>query len=296
VIDAIKLGKIPSGISTLDTIIRGGIPSGSFVLLLSDVGAGGIEFAVSSAVMLSRVKSEPELYRAVKEQIERALGKEEYFKVPESVCYISFTHSKRDTIHEISLSFPDSFVKVIRDNLVFKDFSSLYYRGSITPSSWIAEKEELDLSTLKSGGGKMGLLEELITFLDTQAPNNLVIIDSLTNLVRACSDTIRWQDLVSFLEGLQRVSKRWDGLIYGLLTSNIFERSKEEEIADCADGVIVFEWSHEGVSQRQQTMYVKKFRGLMPHIEKENIIRFDTTVTSTDGFVVTTVRRISGRR
>lgn len=292
----IKLGKIPSGISSLDTIIRGGFPSGSFVLLLSDVGAGGIEFAISSAVMLSRVKSEPELYRAVKEQVGRALDKDEYFKVPEGVCYVSFTHSKRDIIQEISRSFPDSFAKVIRDNLIFKDFSSLYYRDSIAPSSWIAEKEELRLSTLKNGRGGKGLLEELIFFLDANAPNNLVIIDSLTDMVRASYDTIRWHDLISFLEALQRVSKRWDGLIYGLLTSNIFERSKEEEIADCADGVIIFEWSHEGVSQRQQTMYVKKFRGLMPHMEKENIIRFDTTVTSTEGFAVTTVRRISGRR
>lgn len=292
----IKLGKIPSGISSLDTIIKGGFPSGSFVLLLSDVGAGGIEFAISSAVMLSRIKSEPELYRAVKEQVERALDKEEFFKIPDSVCYVSFTHSKRDTIQEIARSFPDSFARVFRDNLIFKDFSSLYYRDSIAPSSWIAEKEELRLSTLKSGGGRSGLLEELIIFLDANAPNNLVIIDSLTDLVRASYETIRWHDLISFLAALQRVSKRWDGLIYGLLTSNIFERSKEEEIADCADGVIIFEWSQEGVSQRQQTMYVKKFRGLMPHMEKENIIRFDTTVTSTDGFVVTTVRRISGRR
>lgn len=292
----IKLGKIPSGISSLDTIIRGGFPSGSFVLLLTDVGAGGVEFAISSAVMLSRIKSEPELYRTVKEQVERTLNKEEYFKVPEGICYVSFTHSKRDTIQEIYRSFPDSFATVIRDNLVFKDFSYLYYRDSIAPSSWIAEEEELRLSILKSEGGKRGLLEELISFLNVQAPNNLVIIDSLTNLVRACYDTIRWHDLVSFLEGLQRVSKRWDGLIYGLLTADIFERSKEEEIADCADGVLIFEWSQEGVSQRQQTMYVKKFRGLMPHMEKDNIIKFDTTVTSTDGFVVINVRRISGHR
>ena len=220
----------------------------------------------------------------------------EYFKVPEGICYVSFTHSKRDTVQEISRSFPDRFATAIRDNLVFKDFSHLYYRDSITPSSWIAEEEEVRLSILKSEGGKRGLLEELINFLNAQAPNNLVIIDSLTNLVRACYDTIRWHDLISFLEGLQRVSKRWDGLIYGLLTSNIFEVSKETEIADCTDGVIIFEWSQEGVSQRQQMMYVKKFRGLMPRMEKDNIIRFDTTVTSTDGFVVTNVRRISGRR
>lgn len=276
--------------------MEGGFPSGSFVLLLSDVGAGGIEFAISSAVMLSRIKSEPELYRTVKEQVERSLDKGEYFKVPHGICYISFTHSKRDTMQETARSFPDSFAKVIRDNLIFKDFSSSYYRDSIAPPSWIEEKGELGLSTLRGGSGKRGLLDELIIFLDAHAENNLVIIDSLTNLVRASHEIIRWHDLISFLEALQRVSKRWDGLIYGLLTSNIFERSKEEEIADCADGVIIFEWSHEGVAQRQQAMYVKKFRGLMPHMDKENIIRFDTMVTNTDGFVVTSVRKISGRR
>jgi len=61
------------------------------------------------------------------------------------------------------------------------------------------------------------------------------------------------------------------------------------------DGVMVFEWFEEGFS-RQQAMYMKKFRGVMPHIARDFIIRFNTMVTNTDGFVVTNVKRIFGRK
>lgn len=41
---------------------------------------------------------------------------------------------------------------------------------------------------------------------------------------------------------------------------------------------------------------MKKFRGLMPYVAKDNIVRFDTMVTDTDGFMVINVKRISGRK
>jgi hypothetical protein len=41
---------------------------------------------------------------------------------------------------------------------------------------------------------------------------------------------------------------------------------------------------------------MKKFRGVMPHIARDYIIRFNTMVTNSDGFVVTNVKRIFGRK
>ncbi len=288
-----ELGKIPTGIESLDSLIMGGIPSGSFVMLVGEVGAGNVEFAYTSAVKLVNLKNDPILHASVKEQIER--DGVEYLVVPEKICYISFTRSKNDVLKEIARSFPPQFARVFRDNMFFKDFSSLYYSGSVAPASWLSNAEKIDLSVLKGGGSKK-LLEELISFLDANAPHNLVIIDSITNLVRACSDTVEWFDLVSFLSMLQRVSKRWDCLIYGLMTANIFEPSKETEILDCGDGIMVFDWYIKSTFQRQQTMYVKKFRGLMPHMAKDNLATFETNVTSLDGFNVTNVKRISGKR
>ncbi|MHC1581853.1 MAG: RAD55 family ATPase, partial [Candidatus Syntropharchaeia archaeon] len=98
----------------------------------------------------------------------------------------------------------------------------------------------------------------------------------------------------SFLKGMQRESKKWDGLIYGLLTANIFGNGIEEEIADCADGVLVFEWDEKSGTRRQRTMYIKKFRGLLPLIEGDKISRFETKITVDHGFEVSNVKLIAG--
>jgi KaiC/GvpD/RAD55 family RecA-like ATPase len=45
-----KLNRIPTGIESLDNIIEGGLPSGSIVLLLGELGAGDFEFAITSSM------------------------------------------------------------------------------------------------------------------------------------------------------------------------------------------------------------------------------------------------------
>ena len=170
----------------------------------------------------------------------------------------------------------------------FKDFSSF---NSISPT-WDIENDWSSTKSLK-GDGKLFLIRELISTLEFHAPNSLVIIDSLNRLIKACG--LDWNDFVSLLEDIQKKSKKWDGLVYLLIGKGIIDKAREEEIMDIADGVLVFRWKEEGFIN-QQTMQIIKFRGLMPRMAKENIVRFDISVTNTDGFVVTNVKRISGRR
>ena len=42
--------RMPTGIASLDPILDGGIPPGSMILLLGEIGAGNYEFAYSSTV------------------------------------------------------------------------------------------------------------------------------------------------------------------------------------------------------------------------------------------------------
>lgn len=278
----LKLYKSPTGISSLDSVIGGGLPSGSLVLLLGDVGAGNIEFAYTSAVKLSSLKGE-----ADKPSVDTEL------KFPEKVCYVSFIKSEADILGEISRIFPDQEIDSFKDKLVFKDLSKTYHHFAITPLSWISEEERPSFTSLK--GAQVGLLEELINFLNENAKDNLIIIDSLTNLVRACySSTVEWKDLVSFFEGLQRISKKWGGLIYAILGAKILDENKEAELADCSDGVLIFDWMQKGEFSRQQVMYVKKFRGLLPQLTKDNISKFETSVTVPNGFEMKNVKLIRG--
>ncbi|MCE8425859.1 MAG: hypothetical protein J5U17_08795 [Candidatus Methanoperedens sp.] len=240
------------------------------VLLIGDVGAGNVEFAYTSAVMLSMLRSDPAKNNNVKNQLSSLLTEKDILKIPENICYISMMREKEDILSELELSFPPEFATLMSQNMFFKI--------NIQKSSEVVE-----------------VFKELVMVIEEHAANSLVIIDSLTNLIRICTGSTEWNELIFFLEDLQQRSKKWDGLIYILLGKNIFGSMKEEELMDISDGVLIFDWMQEDF-MRHQTMIIKKFRGLMPHLTKENIVRFDTMVTDSDGFSLINVKHISGRK
>ncbi|MCG2759044.1 MAG: hypothetical protein L6263_11510, partial [Desulfobacteraceae bacterium] len=85
----ITLNRTPTAIPTLDTIIRGGFPSGSLVLLIGEAGAGSTEFAYTSAALHSMLKKNPDIKRSATDQLKILLQKDENLKFPETICYIS---------------------------------------------------------------------------------------------------------------------------------------------------------------------------------------------------------------
>src|SRR2546428_384852 len=136
------------------------------------------------------------------------------------------------------------------------------------------------------------ILEELVTFLDENAHDSMVVIDSITDL--AISDIVEIKDLVTTIKGLQRVAKRWNGLVYLMLTRGILERRHESLLMDSTDGCLVFEWrTSTRSSARQRYMYLEKFTGGLPHLPLDKIARFPTMVSSTTGLVVVYMQRIS---
>ncbi len=54
--------RIPFGIARLDSIIHGGAPPGSVVLIAGDAGAGAREFLYTSAVMNGLAHEDTELF------------------------------------------------------------------------------------------------------------------------------------------------------------------------------------------------------------------------------------------
>ena len=272
------LRKNPTGIDSLDPVLQGGLPSGSLVLLLGEIGSGDFEFAISSiARLLNRPKQGP--------------GK----TFPEKVCYISFTRAKDDVMKEIAFSFPE-FYNMVRDRLEFKDFSEAFFARSFIPVNWrSSSRSELTFDSLKWGNEEENLAVALIDYLDKNAKGSIVIIDSLTMLAQHCLERMEWRDLILFLRGLQKACKKWDGIVYAMLSEGIFERCKQEEIQDCVDGVMVFEWDKQGISQRQRIMYMRKFRGLLPVLDQDNIVNFETRISSQKGFEVSNIKRVRGR-
>jgi len=274
--------RIPTGVADFDSIIQGGLPAGSVVLLLGDVGGGGHEFALTSAAKIGIVKEFPDtrtfmLGDAGKNGI-----------LPDKMCYITFSRSRNDILQDVRLSFNKDFYESLKTNLLFKDFSKDYFMHTVVPTSWLDSEETQGIFSDKK---KDGLLESLVDFLDVNAPKSMVIMDSLTDLV--VSETIPFQDVVALLKGIQRMAKKWSSIFYLVLTDEILDRKRQQMIIDSVDGVFKFEWAKfHHTSKRQRYLYVEKFMSVLPHLDQERIARFATLITSQSGFVVINTERV----
>ena len=273
--------RVPTGVADFDSIVQGGLPVGSVVLLLGDVGGGGLEFAITSAAKIGIVKEFPETRSFMLGDAGRG------GTLPDKMCYVTFSRSRDDILREVKMSFNKDFYDSLNTTLLFKDFSKSYFMHTVVPTSWV----DSDQSGLFSDKKEDGLLESLVDFLDTNATNSMIIIDSLTDLV--VSETVDFQHVVSLLKGMQRMAKKWNSVIYLLLTDEILDKKRQQMIIDSVDGVLKFEWAKfHHTSKRQRYLYVEKFMSVLPHLDQERIARFATLITSQSGFVVINTERV----
>lgn len=277
---------MPTGIISLDSVLKGGFPAGSFVMLLGEIGAGNAEFAYTSVLSLLELKQN--------ENFSGAFGNS---VLPEKICYISLTRSWEDVRDEIGRGFPEDLYD-ISSKIDFKDFSEEYFSRSSVPIEWLTEPA-LTFNSLREKVSRKGLIGEMVAYLDENAPNSVVIIDSVTTLAEYCANpghSEDWSGIISFFRGLQKISKKWGGIVYALLTADILDSSLQEQIMDCADGVLIFEWDDFGATKRQRVMHVKKFRGLLPQLERANLVKFETSVTTDHGFAISKVKQVGWQR
>src|SRR5881296_3160194 len=257
-LERVRVRKVPTGIADLDSIVDGGFPSGSTILLWGDIGAGMQEYVYTAGSKTALVNERPEARHYY-------LGDRcDDSDLPTQVCYVTFSRSKDIILQELATSFNGDYYRAFRDHTVFKDFSSVYFRHSVVPATWTNEDDVFDRPSTN-------ILEELVAFLDENAHDSMVVIDSLTDL--AISDIVEIKDLVTTINGLQRVAKRWNGLVYLMLTRGILERRHESLLMDSTDGCLVFEWrTSTRSSTRQRYMYLEKFTGVLPHLPREKIV------------------------
>jgi KaiC/GvpD/RAD55 family RecA-like ATPase len=273
---------IPLGLSTLDSVFGGGVPSGTSVLLSGEVGAGAQEFAYTSAAMVSMARNSPDEFEVYTD------ADVEGDALPDDVHYVSFMRGEDDVLREIRSVVDDRMYDTLSSNLLFKDFSDEYFRNTVVPRSWVDE----ELTGLRSLGETSddSLLSAFADYLDENAAGNLVVIDSLTSLVRASRYSLDWGEILVMLAGLQRATNRWDGLIYALLDKDTLEPREHQEIASIFDGIFHFDWVV-GDTERQRMMYVGSFRGAMGRMTGHEDDKYETEVTE-EGFEISNIRKI----
>ncbi|WP_421908915.1 RAD55 family ATPase [Methanolacinia petrolearia] len=216
--------RMPTGISSLDPVLDGGVPPGSVVLLIGEQGAGNREFVQSSMIYLSKMKA------AGQNGDNRIL--------PKQMVYVSFTRLTSSIIDEIKISYKKDLVAGIEENISFIDLSNFYFEKSVVPRGWYSHTSLL--TEKEKGKVSDSLVVELTNSLRKIKNKSLIIIDSLTDLNTTINNPDEWNQLIEFLRGLQRVAKTWRTTIYILVSEGIFERSKLMEVADCCDAIVDF--------------------------------------------------------
>jgi KaiC/GvpD/RAD55 family RecA-like ATPase len=267
--------KMPLGITSLDPILDGGVPPGSVILLLGDVGGGNYEFVYSSLVNLL------DLMRT---------GPTPGILIPKEIHYITFTRLKEDVRQEIRRSFPVEDLVAKLDSVHFDDLSERYFDKSVVPTDWYSPGDII--SRMEKRSEYKNILSVLFDVMNNAKEDSLIILDSITDIATQHNIPNLWNDLIGFLRGFQRIAKKKNITLYLLLSKGVLETAKELELADMADAVILFKWEESMGARRQRVMYFEKFRGVMPHLEERDLVKFAVRISTTGGFEVSNIRVI----
>jgi KaiC/GvpD/RAD55 family RecA-like ATPase len=264
---------MPTGITTLDPILDGGVPTGALVLLLGEIGAGNYEFVYSSVVNTLG------LMRGV-----APAG----VIIPRKILYVTFTRMKKDVQHEIAQSFPSSESLDSVKTIQFDDLSEYYFDRSIVPDDWYSRSDTL--TRLQKRSDRENIFLRMSRCFNKAEQDSIVILDSITDIATQTAMPTLWHDMTGMLRGLQRFSKQRNITTYLLLSKGILDSEKETELEDIADAVLLFKWEETAGARRQRVMYFEKFRGVMPHLEEQDLVKFAVRISTTGGFEVSNIR------
>lgn len=160
----------------------------------------------------------------------------------------------------------------------------------MVPDDWYSHSDIF--TRLQKRSGHDTILVQLADIINRTKPGGLVILDSVTDIAGQAQVPATWQNLTGFLRGLQRISKQRGITTYLLLSRGILESSQEKEISEIADAVLLFRWEETSGARRQRVMYFEKFRGVMPHLEERDLVKFAVRISTTSGFEVSNIRVI----
>jgi KaiC/GvpD/RAD55 family RecA-like ATPase len=277
------MARIPFGVSRFDRVVDGGAPRGTVVLLVGDAGAGAREFMYTSATMNAVAHADVDLFELHYGDLHEDAA------LPPEVHYLSFTDDENTVREELSYVLDDDLVDAATDHITVRDFSPEYFQLSPVPREWYVG-ETTTLQDLGGGKSRSDVLTALGSYLNEHAFDNLVVIDSITDLVAAVSDEMAWNDIAMLVRGLGKAAHRWNGLVLAYASRETLEATQLGHLMDAADGTLQFEWESGG-SKRALTMVVQEFSGVLSQIERENIVRFETEIHD-GGFDVSDVRKI----
>ncbi len=276
------MDRLPLGIERLDQIIGGGAPRGSVVLLAGDSGAGAREFCYTSSVVNGLGLAEDELFDLHYGDLS------DDAELPAEIHYVSFTDDRSVVHDEMAVVMEQDLVSHGMAEVSFHELSQEYFQMTPVPREWYAGSPG-DINSLGEHTSRSDILASFASYLTEHAARNLVIVDSVTDLI-VSQESSNIRDLTVLLKGLARASHRWGGLILLLVNTDVLSETQYGRLKEATDGTLRFAWESGG-SERDRTLVVEQFRGVLSRLEDENVIQFETEIHDS-GFDISNVRKI----
>lgn len=265
--------RIPLGISELDARVGGGAVPGNLVLLVGEIGAGARQLMYTSAVMSGLAHEDQGLFDLYYGSVPAGAS------LPDSVHYVSFTEGKEELKEVVGRNMDDELVEKGFRGIEYKDFSRSYFGSSKVPEEWYGGSEE----------GRHDLVQEVGSYLDRNAEESLVMLDSLNDMATMAEERGEWGEFILLLRGIRKALRSWNGLVLAHVTMETLNDEKLAELEESADGVIYFNWE-EARHERVRTVFFKKLLSVFPGTsEMANV--FEAGVRD-EGYYISMVEKV----
>ncbi|TQQ81212.1 HTR-like protein [Halonotius terrestris] len=122
---------MPFGVSRLDSLLGGGVPTGSVVVLATEPGAGGRQFLRTSAAMNALATTDNERFEFYYGDLE---GDDVIAPPAVHYCSLAATADSLETI--LGETVADEVAASAADAIHYRDFSPTYFGSSPVPPEW----------------------------------------------------------------------------------------------------------------------------------------------------------------
>ncbi|WP_276272314.1 RAD55 family ATPase [Haloarcula litorea] len=253
---------IPFGIPGLDGALRG-IPTGSTVLLAGASDAGGDAFTYTSLATLMLANHDPDL---VPSSVARKAA-----AIPDSVTYVTLTQDREHVYSELDAVLDGHQFEALTQNLRVADFSQRYMELlPVSPALFDARRTTRDIEAPEDDEPADSVPEEenFQSLLDdvgerlVEAEDDLIVVDSLTDLERAREFGLPQGRVVAFLMGLREAVVNWGNVAYVKLDRPARDARSDDRIHGLLHGSVYF-YSNDKGFETYRTMRVGSFGGAL---------------------------------
>jgi archaellum biogenesis ATPase FlaH len=224
--------RIPFGIDRLDSTIGGGAPRGSVVLLSGEAGAGAREFLYTTAVMNGLAQVGHDLFDLHYGDLDGEAV------LPDGIHYLSVTSSPDQLRSEISMSMDGDLARSGLEQVEFRSLSKNYFHSSPVPRAWYGEKTGGLGDLRKRHEDRKGVLSALGEAMSERASGNLVVLDSLSDLVSTAGGGRDWSKVVFVVRGIAKAAHQWGGLVLVHANNETLTGTQHGQLVDACRGTI----------------------------------------------------------